>query len=241
LFCEGTSYVDLTGEGAFVLWSEANFDSVAKQNQCSIVHCCGFDSIPSDLGAMLVVDHIRETYAQDCAFVKTVVWNTKGGPSGGTLDTVFNTIENFSSIPYLKESSAVYGLNPPGTVPTPQLDKGDGDGVIKYDTHFQCWHVPFVMAGINSKVVRRSNGLAHGKYGKSFRYCEVQRAKGLPHAIATVFGMAVAVILFLFPPTRWLLKRFALPKPGEGPSGSRQTHFLHIDRASTHSHHTHQL
>jgi len=213
----GTSYVDLTGEGPFVKWSEAEFDAIAKENKSSIVHCCGFDSIPSDLGALLVVNHIREKYGEDCASVKTIVWETKGGPSGGTIDTVLNTIENFYSIKYLKESSAVYGLNPPGTVPEPKVDTGDGDGIVKYDGNLRCWHFPFIMAGINSKVVRRSNGLANGRYGALFSYMEVQRASSFIRAIGAVFGMAIVGILLIFPPTRWLLKRFVLPKPGQGP------------------------
>jgi short subunit dehydrogenase-like uncharacterized protein len=250
-YCAGTNYVDLTGEGAFVKWSEAEFDGTAKDNECSIVHCCGFDSIPSDLGALLVVNHIREKYDQDTTSVKSIVWDTKGGtanavavmsdrfiflispfyccpgPSGGTIDTVLNTIENFSSIPYLKESSAPYGLNPPNTVPSPEVDTGDGDGIVKFDKNLNCWHFPFVMAGINSKVVRRSNGLANGKYGSSFSYAEVQRAGGLLQAIGNVFGLAAAVIFLIFPPTRWLLKRFALPKPGEGPDKeTRETGFF---------------
>src|SRR5688500_1690211 len=80
----GTDYVDLTGEPLFIRESIDRFHAQAEASGARIVHCCGFDSIPSDLGVFLL--H-RETQSEleETTFV---VRGMKGGASGGTIDSM---------------------------------------------------------------------------------------------------------------------------------------------------------
>lgn len=60
-----TNYCDLTGETNFVQDNISAFHLRAQGNECKIVHACGFDSVPSDVGTLLVVDHLKQKYGLD--------------------------------------------------------------------------------------------------------------------------------------------------------------------------------
>src|SRR5690606_512847 len=97
---------------------------------------------------------------------------------------------------------------------------------VEFDEDLNSWTAPFIMSGINTRVVFRSNALQGDPYGKDFRYDEASltgrgnrgmvRGRGLQAGMG-LFGFGVAL-----PPSRWVLERFVLPKPGEGPSASAQ-------------------
>ena len=91
---------------------------------------------------------------------------------------------------------------------------------VAFDKDIDRWTAPFVMASINTRIVRRSNALLH--YGEPFRYREAMSLpkgpKGLVAASVVTAGMAGFALGAALPPTRALLARFVLPKPGEGPS-----------------------
>jgi short subunit dehydrogenase-like uncharacterized protein len=93
---------------------------------------------------------------------------------------------------------------------------------VGYDRDAGGWTAPFIMAAINTRVVHRSNALLHHAYGRDFTYEEAMMAGGpvlgAPAAVAVTGAMGAFGLAVALPPTRALLKRFVLPKPGEGPT-----------------------
>ena len=96
----------------------------------------------------------------------------------------------------------------------------------RWDEDFGAWCAPFVMAAINTRVVHRSNALQAEAYGADFRYDEAmlagRGAKGRLAALGITAGLGAFMLGAALPPSRWLLERFVLPAPGEGPSPQAQ-------------------
>jgi short subunit dehydrogenase-like uncharacterized protein len=97
---------------------------------------------------------------------------------------------------------------------------------IAYDAVTGGWIAPFIMAGINTRVVHRSNALSNNSYGVAFTYEEAvvtgQGGSGKRKAKAAHWGVNALMIGLAVPPIRWLLETFVLPKPGQGPSEKAQ-------------------
>jgi len=93
---------------------------------------------------------------------------------------------------------------------------------VEYDEDLRAWTKPFFMGPMNSKIVRRSNALLGYPYGDDFRYEEAvlvgSGPGGWTRATIGVLRAAAFLMTMALPPTRVLLKRYVLPKPGEGPS-----------------------
>src|SRR5262249_48064814 len=148
-------------------------------------HCCGFDSIPSDLGVLLVAESLRargRALGRADAFVKDM----KGGASGGTFATAIFTAEDMQHDPEIRRVLPnPYALVPGGSGP----DRRDMGGP-SYEPRLQCWTAPFVMAGINAPIVRRSNALLDYSGGREFRYRERVAMPGLTAAVGMTAGLA---------------------------------------------------
>ncbi|MEM9057187.1 MAG: saccharopine dehydrogenase NADP-binding domain-containing protein [Pseudomonadota bacterium] len=220
----GTDYCDITGEVAWIRQMIDQHEREARQSGARIVHCCGFDSIPSDLGTFFVVNQMRDLHGQACAEVKLGVRRMSGEFSGGTIDSMLAMIERAKSDGELRRVLGnPYSLNPDGERKGP--DRGDQKGLV-HDEEFDAWTAPFVMAAINTRVVRRSNALLDYAYGKAFRYSEVTlTGRGLPgfaSGAALSGGLGAFLVAASFSPTRKLMQSLVLPKPGEGPSESRR-------------------
>jgi short subunit dehydrogenase-like uncharacterized protein len=221
---QGVSYCDLTGE---TLWMRQNIDTFqtqAEETGARIVHCCGYDSIPSDLGTLVLQEHAQAIYGRYCAEVQCISWATSGGFSGGTIASLLNMVDLAKEDKTLAKRLA----NPYNLVPErePDWSQTDQDGA-RYDEELQVWTGPFMMASINSRVVRRSNALQGWPYGENFRYNESMR---MPNRIAaTTFGAGYKLGMgaLMVPPLRDLLEEKVLPSPGEGPSAeSRENGFF---------------
>lgn len=91
----GTHYFDITGESHYVRWSIDNLDDSAKQSGARLVHMCGFDSVPSDIGTFHVVQHIRKMGLVPGRIV-AMVGPGSGGVSGGTLASAVSLFEDLS-------------------------------------------------------------------------------------------------------------------------------------------------
>lgn len=209
----GTHYCDLAGESPFVRDAIDRCHAQAERTGAKIVCCCGFDSIPSDLGTYLLHRHA----AAPLAWVKMFVVSMRGKLSGGTMATLFGIVEA------AKRDASLRRLvgNPYALDPNPDIrgpDRGNQKGA-RYDSDLRAWTGPFLMAGINTRVVRRSNALFNRAYGPSFRYSEVMAlgrgAKGWVRASALGAGLGAFVGAVAIAPG--LVKR-ALSAPGEGPS-----------------------
>ncbi|MCX2981032.1 saccharopine dehydrogenase [Halieaceae bacterium IMCC14734] len=212
----GTHYCDLTGE---VQWMRRMIDAhqaAAAASGARIVHTCGFDSIPSDLGVLFAQNTMQEAHGVAARRVKYRVTGFGGGLSGGTLASMLNMMEEVKQDPGLADVMAdPYALNPQGA-PTGS-DVNDQTGAI-YDEDFASWTLPFMMAGINTRVVRRSNALLDFAWGEDFNYDEAVLAegKGALQSKITALAMTAGTNALSIGPLRGLASRF-MPKPGEGP------------------------
>lgn len=215
----GTDYCDLTGENHFIRRMIDAHQQRAEQSGARIVCCCGFDSIPSDLGTLLLQTTAEERHGRPCDRVTLYVDGMKGGFSGGTIASMKNLMEEAEKDPEVRRIYGdPYGLNPQGERQGP--DRGDARGIGRTDEGR--WTAPFIMAAINTRVVRRSNALLGYPYGKGFRYAELSRfsadAKGMATATSFTVGIGAFAGAMAFGPTRSLLGKHVLPDPGEGPS-----------------------
>jgi len=213
-----TDYCDLTGE---VQWMRKMIDQhheAAKASGTKIVHTCGFDSIPSDMGVYFMQKEAMAQTGKPAKKISMRVRAFKGGLSGGTYASLNNVLVE------AREDKSIYatllnpyGLNPIGEDSGP--DKHDLQKVI-YDETAKSWIYPFIMAGINTKVVRRSNALTNYSYGKDFRYDEaILSGDGLKGRLKGI-SSALPLGLMMLKPGSFIKKMIEkkLPKPGEGPS-----------------------
>ncbi len=215
----GTDYCDLTGE---VHWMRRMIDTHQKEAEATgarIVHTCGFDSIPSDLGVHFVQSEMRRRHGVASPFVKARATDFSGGFSGGTIASMLNMLEESGRDPDVRRVMAdPYGLNPEGDRSGP--DERDRLAPA-WDDDFAGWTAPFVMAGINTRVVRRSQALLGHPAGRDFRYDEAMLTgpppMGFLTAAAITAGMAAFAGAGSIAPLRRAAERF-LPDPGEGPS-----------------------
>ena len=220
----GTDYCDLTGE---VQWIRRMIDAhevAARKSGARIVHCCGFDSIPSDLGVWFLQQQARERFGRPCTEVKMRVRGMRGGFSGGTVASLLNAVKEASTNPALrKELANPYSICPAGYAP--KVRQPDVR-MAEFDADFDAWVAPFVMSAVNTRIVQRSNALSRQSYGADFRYDEAMLAgkglKGRATALGITAGLAGFMVASALPPTRWALQRFVLPGPGEGPSAEQQ-------------------
>lgn len=233
----GTHYADLTGELGFMRSAIDQCDDVAAANGARIVHACGFDSIPSDLGVLALHDQVHADGAGELGDTTLVVTGLKGGLSGGTFASMKTQLAQMRHDAGLRRLVAdPHALSPrPADGPTP----GDGGDLRRpaYDRTLGRWVGPFVMAGVNTRVVRRSHALQDFAYGRGFRYREVMGFSGGPAGLAKASALTGALGAFagglMLGPTRAALERM-LPSPGEGPSEkTRESGFFRIEIHTT--------
>ena len=182
--------------------------------------CCGFDSIPSDLGVLFLNDEVKKRTGSPCSAVRMRVMSMKGGASGGTIASMMNMAEEVFRDERVRESmSNPFALNPQGDRKGPRQP---GSMPVRYDPDAKAWTAPFIMAAINTRVVHRSNAVMDYAYGRDFTYEEAMvtggSLLGAPTALAVTGAMGAFGLAAVMPPTRALLNRFVLPKPGEGPT-----------------------
>lgn len=218
----GTHYADLTGEAIFVRRSIDAAHERAEASGAKIVHSCGFDSIPSDLGVGLAAERAVEDGEGELVGATLHVRSARGGISGGTIDSMRQMIIEAQRD---EETRAITGDpwalvdDSSGRSYGTKLSSGGPLGITRDDDG--PWHVPFVMGPFNRQIVFRSNAVAGWPYGREFSYQEVvDTGRGLP-GLLTGAGVSVGSAALLggmwFGPTRAVLDKL-LPDPGQGPS-----------------------
>ena len=213
----GTDYCDLTGETHFIRAMIDAHEEEAKTTGARIVHCCGYDSIPSDLGTLMVQEAFKERHGRYASEVKMAAVQMRGAPSGGTIASMLNMVDEMKENPGLRKILGnPYALNPKG-VRGP--DKRDQTGA-RFDRDLDMWTGTFVMAAINTRIVRRSHALMGLPWGEGFRYSEVmgtgKGAKGWSRAASLTVGVIALMGSLALPLTRPFVEK-RLPSPGEGP------------------------
>jgi short subunit dehydrogenase-like uncharacterized protein len=229
----GTDYVDLTGEVLFARASADENHDLAASTGARIVHSCGFDSIPSDIGVHVLHEQIRGDGAGELTDTTLVVTSAKGGFSGGTIDSLRHHLDTVRTDAEARRIAASpYSLSPD---PAAEPDLGRQDDIVTLrgtdvSPALRGTLAPFVMAPYNTRIVRRSNALRGWAYGRAFRYREVMSVGANPLspvlAGGVKLGLGALVLGLALPPTRFVLDRL-LPKPGAGPdeSARRAGHF----------------
>lgn len=201
----GTDYADLCGEPG---WMREQIDlhhEAAKANGARICFSSGFDSIPFDLGVLMLQKEAVKRFGRPAPRVRGRVRAMKGTFSGGTAASLSATVKAVAKNPRLVPIlQSPFGL-------TPGFDGPDQPmGLVPhYEDDLGKWAAPFIMATINTKNVHRTNFLAGFPYGEDFRYDEMMLTS--PGEAGQAAANAVAEMLknpFGAKP----------PKPGEGPS-----------------------
>jgi short subunit dehydrogenase-like uncharacterized protein len=216
----GTDYCDLTGEVQWMRKMIDTHDAQARESGARIVHTCGFDSIPSDLGTLMVQDYMREKHGGHCDQVRYHLTRMSGGFSGGTIASLMDTLDAVKADPPLKKLlTSAHALDPEPSRGT----KEERDlATVRKSPETGGWLSPFVMASVNTRVVRRSNALLGYPWGRDFFYSEVTDfgpgPKGLALAVGTTAGLGGFMVASNVDAVRKLLEKHVLPAPGQGPS-----------------------
>tara|TARA_Y100000991_G_scaffold214308_1_gene201749 strand:- start:1295 stop:2509 length:1215 start_codon:yes stop_codon:yes gene_type:complete len=213
-----TNYCDISGETQWIRKIIDTYHEKAKSLKIKIVNSCGFDSIPSDMGVYFCQSNYYKENGEYAHAINMRVAGMKGGFSGGTYNSLTNVMHEASVNKFVRKTlNNPYGLNPISEQSGP--DKKDLRSVT-YDKEAKSWIAPFVMAGINTKIVRRSNALFNYKYGKSFLYSEALLVgDGI---LGKIIGyLSLIPILMVIQKKGSIIKRIVdlfVPKAGQGPS-----------------------
>jgi short subunit dehydrogenase-like uncharacterized protein len=200
----GCDYVDLTGESNWIAPMIDAHEAAAKASGARIVFSCGFDSIPFDLGVWFVQQAARERLGAPAPRVRGRMRAMRGGFSGGTFASGMATMAAAQRDPSIGKLLAdPFALTPGFEGPA------QPDGEHAYDdTVAGSWVAPFMMAGINTKAVHRTNFLLGHPWGADFQYDEMLMIDGPPKEGAAAAGFD--------------LGGGAPPKPGEGPTKAQR-------------------
>lgn len=203
----GTDYVDLTGEPTFVDRMYVKYHEAAVRSGARIVHACGFDSIPHDLGAYFTVEQLPEGVPLRVEGFLRV----RGDASGGTLHSAVGIFGDAAGMVRAERERRKVEDRPAGRTvrisrrPAPKARVGGG------------WTLP--LPTIDPQIVVRS-AAALDRYGPDFSYGHYVAVKRLATAAGMAAGSGALLALAALPPTRSLLLR--LRTPGDGPSEERR-------------------
>lgn len=220
----GTDYCDLSGEPQ---WMQRMIDAhhgAAVRSGARLIHACGFDSIPSDLGVLFTQRVAEEQFGQPCSQISMRVKAMKGSASGGTMASILNLIDEASHDSDARRILAnPYALAPEGMregVKQPQVL-----APIRDEASNQ-WIAPFVMATVNTRIVHRTHALLGRPWGEDFLYDEAILTGSGPGGFARASALAAGLAGFAgaasLGPLRKLLGDRVVPQPGDGPSPDAQ-------------------
>ncbi|MEW2624026.1 saccharopine dehydrogenase NADP-binding domain-containing protein [Streptomyces sp. NPDC048106] len=203
----GTDYLDLTGEPEFVDLMYVRHDARARETGARLVHACGFDSVPHDLGAYFTIRQLPEGVplrvdgyvTADAAF------------SGGTLASALDQFARGRRMLAAARDRARHEPRLHGRrVSAPA-------GAPRFAPEVGAWAVP--LPTIDPRIVSRS-ARALDRYGPDFRYRHFAAVRRLPVALGGVAAAGAAMAAAQLPPVRrWLSGRL---RPGEGPSAEKR-------------------
>ncbi|CAM9970325.1 unnamed protein product [Scytosiphon promiscuus] len=226
----GVHCCNLAGESLWVRDMIDQHHEEAERTGAKIVPSCGFDSIPADIGTLMMVEHMKRTHGVIPTDVRYFFGKSKGGVSGGTVASVLGVFEKI----WEGGRSVMKKVNDPLllTSSPDAFEMAADPGGLGYDSLSKSWTAASVFAGHDSKIVFRSGEILG--YPKNFQYKEVIGFKGLFKgffpALFTTAAMSVGGLLLFIPLTRKFIAKKFLPAPGEGPSKElRDTGFFWID------------
>ncbi|MEG3630268.1 saccharopine dehydrogenase family protein [Streptomyces poriticola] len=203
----GTDYLDLTGEPEFVDLMYVRYDARARETGARLVHACGFDSVPHDLGAYFTVRQLPEGVPLSVdGFV-----SADGMFSGGTFASALG---QFARGRQLAAAARERRRHEPRLV---GRRAATPTGAPRFAGEIGAWALP--LPTIDPQIVRRS-AKALERYGPDFRYRHYAAVRHLPVAVGGALGVGALMAAAQVPQARhWLSDRL---KPGEGPSPERR-------------------
>lgn len=208
----GTHYLDITGEVGFIKKMADKYGSLARQNRSIFIPFSGFDSVPAEICTFLLSKRFSQ---EDEVYIRSY-YSLKGGLNGGTIATMMNKFE-----------TGEYKLmnNPRLAMDTGEQELAEAKDrtFFGYDTSLKRWITPFIMSGINSKVVYRSADLLRqsGKpYFKKIAYSEHLTLGKWYNPIPFLLTFLTLTAIQTLGPSSWFRKLFLkfAPAPGEGPN-----------------------
>ena len=212
----GTDYADLCGEPAWMREMIDTYDAAAEASGARICFSAGFDSIPFDLGVLMLQAEAKRRFGAPAPRVRCRVRAMQGTFSGGTAASLTETMKAVARNPKL---IALLG-DPFALTPGFEGPEQPGALVPHYEDDLGKWAAPFIMATINTKNVHRTNFLLGHPYGEDFRYDEMvltspgEAGKAAAHAVAGLLKNPFGA---------------KPPAPGEGPSkDERESGFYDI-------------
>ena len=209
----GTDYADISGEPEFVDRMYVRHHATAVATGARLVHACGFDSIPHDLGVLFCVEQLPE----DVPITVRGYVRAGGRPSAGTLHSAIGQFAR------LHQTGTAYVARR-RMEPRSLRRVSSVRDIVRYERSLGAWALP--LPTIDPQIVKRSAG-ALERYGPDFSYGHFAAVKRLPVALGAAGGVGAAVVLAQLPPTRnWLLGRVSA---GDGPSpGERERSWFNV-------------
>lgn len=207
----GTDYCDLTGEPQWIKQMLDKYEGTAKEHGARIIHCAGFDSIPSDLGVWALQEHAIASTGQPISHVTMRVNKIRGAASGGTVASMLNVMADVGKDKSLRKLL----VNPYVLCPDEHgfHVRQTNHQKAQFEQDSQMWVMPFVMAAINERIVHRTNALLGSRYGNQFRYDEAMRAKSAGQAWGMTLGLGAFMLGAATGLGRKLMAKTFLPKP----------------------------
>ncbi|MGW6406816.1 saccharopine dehydrogenase family protein [Streptomyces vinaceus] len=203
----GTDYVDLTGEPEFVDRMYVEHDARARETGARLVHACGFDSIPADLGAYFTVGQLPE----GAALRVDGFMRSNATFSGGTLASALTAMGRGPQTLAAARERRLHEPRLPGRRVSGPL------GAPRFSRETGTWALP--LPTLDHRIVTRS-AAALERYGPDFRYRQYASVKHLPVAVGGAAAVGGAVALAQLPAARrWLMGRW---EAGRGPDAERR-------------------
>jgi short subunit dehydrogenase-like uncharacterized protein len=240
----GTDYADLTGEAMFIREAIDLYHKQAADTGARIVHCCGFDSVPSDMTVYALYRAAQADGTGELTDTDFVLRSMSGGLSGGTIASVLDVLDASSGDAEIRRQLAdPYTLSTDrGAEPElgRQTDQPWGRGSQIAPELAGLWTAGYLMGSIDTRIVRRSNALQDWAYGRQFRYSEYMSlgsSPAAPVASAVMAGVSTATTALGSRYFRKLPRRLVdrvVPKPGSGPSpAARERGYYRIETYTT--------
>lgn len=203
-------YVDITGETFWIKEMIDKHHAEAANKGVRIIPSCGYDSLPSDLGVLFASLSLNKSIKRIESF-----HTGQGGASGGTIETMFS----MGDLNLGKQMQDTFLLNPEDSASEEQKKLSSDKVRIKKNKLIDAWTGRFIMATMNTRVVRRSAALLESRqegYGVNFTYQEHAFYTKYINALLVSVGTILSMLIIITPLRK--LVRKLLPKPGEGPS-----------------------
>ncbi|MFI1886320.1 saccharopine dehydrogenase family protein [Streptomyces jumonjinensis] len=203
----GTDYLDLTGENEFVDLMYVHHEARARETGARLVHACGFDSVPGDLGVYFTVQQLPEGVPLSVdGYVRS-----NGAFSGGTFVSALNAMSRGRQSLRAAQQRRLHEPRLVGRRARSPL------GGPRYSPETDAWALPLPL--LDGQIITRS-ARALPRYGPDFRYRHYAAVKTLPMAVGGVAAVCALIGLAQLPPARrWFTDRL---RPGEGPDERRR-------------------